>query len=144
MVGTTTNRGSSKRHPQVAVVVAVSVNGIRADRRIGGKSATGLLVGKQNWVETCDGGQIGFVFPERFTTLWISRTQALRRSQPPNRSDIHCHDSAAARIKPYVELAGTCFGRATRRRVKILIPRNAGRCRIRPTEASAAATARAR
>src|SRR5437867_3144998 len=82
MVGTTTNRGSSKRHPQVAVVVAVSVNGIRADRRIGGKSATGLLVGKQNWVETCDGGQIGFVFPERFTTLWISRTQALRRSQP--------------------------------------------------------------
>src|SRR5438552_16133435 len=107
MVGTTTNRGSSKRHPQVAVVVAVSVNGIRADRRIGGKSATGPVVGKQNWVETCDGGQIGFVFRERFTRLWISRSQALRRSQPPSRSDIHCDDSAAARVNPDGERAGT-------------------------------------
>ena len=62
----------------------------------------------------------------------------------PDRADVHRHDAAGVRIKANVEFAGAALGRGAWRRVKILIPRNAGRRWIPATETCTATAAGAR
>ena len=141
MIGPTTGRRGGQRHPQIAIIVTVSVNSIGADGGIRGKSAPSLLIGKQDRIETCDGREVGFIFPKRFTTLRLSWTQAFRWSQSPDRPDIHCHDPAGLRIEANIELTIAALSRGAVRREKILIARNAGRGWVGASEAGTAATA---
>src|SRR5213078_569591 len=97
-----------------------------------------LLIGKQDRIESCDGREVGFIFPKRFTTLRLGWTQAFRWSQSPDRPDIHCHDPAGLRIEANIELPVAALSRGAVRREKILIARNAGRGRVGASEAGTA------
>src|SRR5881409_1833184 len=138
MVGPAASRRSSEWHPEIAVVVAITVESISAGSGIGREGAPGLLIRKQNRVHTGDGRKVRLIFPQRFATFRLGRAQKLCRSQPPDRPDIHGHDATGVRIETNVELSITRLGRSSRGRIEILIARNARCRRIRPTEASAA------
>src|SRR5207244_9775251 len=141
MVGAAASWRSSERHPQISVVVTVTVDSIGACCGIGGKRATGFLICPQDRIQASDRPEIRLIFPKCLTTFGLRWRQTLRRGQPPDRPDIHGHNAAGVRIETNIELAVTRLGRCARGRIEILIARNARRCRIWPAEAGSAATA---
>src|SRR5947199_9298978 len=89
MVGAAASWRSSERHPQIAVVVTVTVDSIGACCGIGGKRATGRLICPQDRIQASDRPEIRLIFPERFATFRLGRAQKLARVQPPDRPEIH-------------------------------------------------------
>src|SRR6266705_4946173 len=109
MISAAIGRGDSEGHPQIAIVVTVTINSIGADSRIRGKCASGFLVRPQDWIQTGDSRKVRFVFPESFAALGLRWRQKLRRSETPDRTDVHRHDATGVWVKANVEFALAAF-----------------------------------
>src|SRR5438045_9385835 len=127
MVGAAASWRSSERHPQIAVVVTVTVDSIGACCGIGGKRATGFLICPQDRIQASERPEIRLIFPERFATFRLGRAQKLRRGQPPDRPDVHGHNAAGVRIETNIELAVPPLGTFARESLEILLARKSRR-----------------
>src|ERR1043166_1367875 len=141
MVGATTGRRSRDWQPEIAIIITESVERVCARGRIRNKSPPGFLIGPEYRIEASDRIDVGHIFPQSFATLRLRRRPIFRRSNAPDRPDVHRHDVMCGWIKPDIKFTAAGFSRRARRRVEILIARNTGDCWVRSAKTATAATA---